>query len=169
MSGRLSQQQSRIRKGGATKLAAVGRVATSVAAASVITGPVQEILVGDTLLMRRKRRMFRLPAAAWRRDVRSEAHRAAARLEFMGPDHRRVRNFVVNELARVQQPLAPEAIAEGVGLPTGRVGEILEELEAKLTFLYRSDGRNVDWAYPVTAEETPHRVTLDTGERFFGA
>ena len=144
-------------------------VATSTAVATVISGLVQEMLVGDTLLMRRERRMFRLPAAIWRRNVRSEGHRAAARLEFMGPDHHRIRNFVVAELPRAQQPLSPEAIATGVSLDIERVGEILDELEARLTFLYRRDGRNVDWAYPVTAEETPHRVTLDTGERFFAA
>ena len=125
--------------------------------------------MGDTLLMRRKRRMFRVPAALWKHNVRSEARRASARLEFMGPAHHRVRNFVVTELPRAQQPLSPKAIAEGLGLGTGQVQEILDELEAQLTFLYRSDGRNVDWAYPVTAEKTPHRVTLDNGERFFAA
>lgn len=125
--------------------------------------------MGDTLLMRRKRRMFRVPAALWKHNVRSEARRAAARLEFMGPVHHRVRNFVVTELPRAQQSLSPEAIAEGLGLETERVREILDELEAQLTFLYRGDGRNVDWAYPVTAEKTPHRVTFDNGERFFAA
>ena len=125
--------------------------------------------MGDTLLMRRKRRMFRVPAAVWKRNVRSEAHRAAVRLEFMGPDHHRIRNFVVTELPRAQQPLSPEAIAAGVGLETERVGEILDELEEHLTFLYRTDGHNVDWAYPVTAEKTSHRVTFDNGDRFFAA
>ena len=125
--------------------------------------------MGDTLLIRRKRRMFRLPAAIWKRNVRSEAHRAAARLEFMGADHHQIRNFVVAELPRAQQALSPEAIAAGVGLESERVQEILDELEAQLTFLYRRDGLNVDWAYPVTAEKTPHRVTLDNGERFFAA
>ena len=125
--------------------------------------------MGDALLMRRKRRMFRLPAAIWRRTVRSEAQRAVARLEFMGPDHHRIRKFVVTELPRAQQPLSPEAIAAGVGVEIERVREILDELEAQLTFLYRSDGFNVDWAYPVTAEKTPHRVTFDNGERFFAA
>lgn len=158
-----------MRQGGATRLAPVERVATSTAVATVINGPVREILVGDTLLMRRKRRMFRLPAAIWRRNVRSEAHRAAARLEFMGPDHHRIRRFVVAELPRAQQSLSPEAIAAGVSLDIERVREILDELEAQLAFLYRRDGRNVDWAYPVTAEKTPHRVTLDNGERFFAA
>ncbi len=109
--------------------------------------------------------MFRVPAALWKHNVRFEARRAAARLEFMGPVHHRVRNFVVTELPRAQQPLSPEAIAAGLGLATGRVREILDELEVQLTFLYRGDGRNVDWAYPVTVEKTPHRVTLDNGLR----
>jgi hypothetical protein len=156
-------------KSGATKLAPVERVATSATVASVINGPVQEIVVGDTLLMRRKRRMFRLPAAIWKRNVRSEAHRAAARLEFMGPDHHRIRNFVVAELPRAQKPLSPEVIGVGVSLGIERVREILDELEAQLTFLYRRDELNVDWAYPVTVEKTPHRVTFDNGERFFAA
>ena len=101
--------------------------------------------------------------------VRLEARRAAVRLEFMGPDHHVVRNFVVAELPRAQQPLTPDVIAQGVELELERVRGILDELKAQLTFLYRRDGHNVDWAYPVTTEQTPHRVTLDTGERFFGA
>ena len=125
--------------------------------------------MGDALLVRRKQRMFRLPALIWKRNVRLEAKRAATRLKFMGPAHHRVRNFVVSELPRAQQPLSLEVIAAGVGLEIERVRGILDELDARLTFLHRRDGRNVDWAYPVTAEETPHRVTFDNGERFFAA
>jgi hypothetical protein len=113
--------------------------------------------------------MLRVPAAIWKRNVRSEARGIATRLEFMGPEHHRIRNFVVAELAREQQRLSPEAIVEGVGLETEKVQEVLDDLEAQLTFLYRTDGHNVDWAYPVTADETPHRVTFDNGERFFAA
>ena len=125
--------------------------------------------MGDTLLMRRKRRMIRVPAAIWKHRVRGEARVAAARLKFMGPDHHRIRNFVVTELRRAHEPLSPGTIAEGVGIETERVREILDELEANRTFLYRRDGHNVDWAYPVTTEETPHQVTFDNGERFFAA
>jgi hypothetical protein len=121
------------------------------------------------LLVRRKKRMFRVPAVVWKRNVRLEARQAAARLEFMGPDHHRIRDYVVTELPRAEQPLSPEAIADEVGIEPERVGEILDELEAQLTFVFRRDGRNVDWAYPVTCAETPHRVVLDNGERFFGA
>ena len=125
--------------------------------------------MGDTLLMRRKQRMIRVPAVVWKGNVRSEARRSAARLEFMGPVHHRVRNFVVTELPRTMQPLNPKTIAAALGLERDVVAQILDELEANLTFLYRSDGHNVDWAYPVTTEQTPHKVTLDNGERFFGA
>lgn len=113
--------------------------------------------------------MIRVPAFIWRRNVVSEARRSAARLEFMGPVHHRVRNFVVAELPRTAQPLNPETIAAALGLGPDVVGQTLDELEAHLTFLYRSDGHNVDWAYPVTTEQTPHKVTFDNGERFFGA
>ncbi len=93
--------------------------------------------MSDTLLMRRKRRMFRVPSVIWKVSVRSEARRATARLKFMGPIHHRVRNFVVSELPRAQQPLSPDVIAHNLALETGRVGEILDELEGQLTFLYR--------------------------------
>ena len=125
--------------------------------------------MSNSLLIRRKRRTSRIPPVIWKHNVRSEAKRAGTRLEFMGSAHHRVRTFVVTELPRAQRSLSPETIAVGVGLETERVLEILDELETQLTFLYRRDGRNVDWAYPVTVEETPHRVTLDSGERFFGA
>jgi hypothetical protein len=121
------------------------------------------------LLVRRRRRMVRIPALLWKRNVRAEAQHATARLEFMGPDHHRVRNYVVVGLAREQRALSPGAIAGALDLEPERVGAILDDLEAHLTFLYRRDGHNVDWAYPVTSEETPHRVTLDSGERFFAA
>ncbi len=38
------------------------------------------------------------------------------------------------------------SIAEGAGLEKEVVEEVLDELEANPTFLYRRDGSNVDWA-----------------------
>ena len=75
---------------------------------------------------------------------------------------------IVSEM-RPGEPITPGRIIEATGLPADRVDEIVEDLERNLTFLFRTDGRRVDWAYPVTAVETPHRVRLDSGERLFGA
>ena len=45
----------------------------------------------------------------------------------------------------------------------------LDELERQMTFLCRRGGESVMWAYPVTAEETPHQVRIDGGAAFSAA
>lgn len=123
----------------------------------------------DSVLIRRNGRFFRVPGLLWRRTVRAEARRMRRRLGFMNRDHHRVRDFAVSEIARSGRPVSPAQVAAGAGLPESRVVPILDELERNMTFLFRRDGLRVDWAYPVTTERTPHRVCLDSGERFFGA
>jgi hypothetical protein len=60
-------------------------------------------------------------------------------------------------------------IAQELDLPLPRTIAILDELEQNMTFLYRSGGESVTWAYPVTVARTPHRVTFSSGERTFAA
>jgi hypothetical protein len=100
----------------------------------------------------------------WQKQVRGDA-----RLDFMSEEHHAVRNFVVTALPRVGKPLAPEFIAGELDLPLARVNEILDELEKRMTFLFRSQGRAVTWAYPVTVDDTPHHVTFSSGERINAA
>jgi hypothetical protein len=88
-----------------------------------------------------------------------------ARLDFMTEEHHQVRDFVVLEIPRVGKPLSPEHIAQALGLPLTRVAEILDELEHNMTFLFRDEQGAVEWAYPVTAARTPHRVTFRTGKQ----
>jgi hypothetical protein len=38
-----------------------------------------------------------------------------------------------------------------------------------MTFLFRNEHGAVEWAYPVTAARTPHRVAFSTGERINAA
>ncbi len=87
----------------------------------------------------------------------------------MSSDHHRVRDFAVRELPRHGSPLSPELIARELELPATRVQAVLDELERRLTFLLRDAAGAVVWAYPVSAEETPHRVSFSTGERGFAA
>jgi hypothetical protein len=87
----------------------------------------------------------------------------------MSPEHHRVRNLVVRELPRLGKPIAPEWITRELNLPTKKIIALLDDLEKHLTFLFRNAEGAVVWAYPVTVAETPHRVTLSTGEQTFAA
>lgn len=87
----------------------------------------------------------------------------------MSADHHRVRDFVVLELPRNGEVLRPEMIAESLDLSAKRTVAILDELEARMTFLYRNEEGDVSWAYPVTAEPTSHRVFFNSGEQIYAA
>jgi hypothetical protein len=50
-----------------------------------------------------------------------------------------------------------------------QVDTILDELEQKLFFLVRNAQGAVSWAYPVTVETTPHRLTFKSGEQLYAA
>jgi hypothetical protein len=54
-------------------------------------------------------------------------------------------------------------------MAVAQVRTILDELEKQMTFLFRNEQGAVAWAYPVTIDQTPHRVTFDTGESLFAA
>jgi len=123
----------------------------------------------DSVLIRRRTRMIRVPGFLWRRMVRVEGRQGRRRLGFFAPAHHQVRDFVVSEIGRIGMPVSPQRIAESTEIPIERVTQLLGELERNMTFIFRSNGHDVDWAYPVTADRTPHRVRLDSGERFFGA
>ena len=116
-----------------------------------------------------RRAMIPVPGKVFDRQIARSVQDTVASLAFMSEDHHRVRDYVVTELARSGRPLAPEVIAQGVGLPLTRVDDILDELEKRMTFLYRGDGRSVTWAYPVTSDHTPHHVTFSTGEQIHAA
>jgi hypothetical protein len=45
----------------------------------------------------------------------------------------------------------------------------LTDLEARKIFLFRDGEGSVVWAYPVTAEQTPHRIRFRSGETLYAA
>jgi hypothetical protein len=87
----------------------------------------------------------------------------------MSDDHHRIRDFVVTELPRIPRPLSAATIAEQLSMPVEKVTGILDDLEKHMTFLYRNPQGEVVWAYPVTVEKTPHRVTFNSGEQIYAA
>ena len=115
------------------------------------------------------RAMIPVPGMVWKDQIGKAARDTTQKLGFMGEEHHRVRDFVVCEIPRVGKPLSPALIAQELDLRLDQVLEILVGLERNMRFLYRGDGENVTWAYPVTVDRTPHRVTFSTGEQTYAA
>jgi hypothetical protein len=132
-------------------------------------GKAKEVWMKNNLLLGLWRLIVPIPGKVWQGQISKNAEDTLLRLDFMSDEHHRVRDFAVRELPRVGRPLAPEFIAQGVVLPLDRVITILDELEKNMTFLYRGDGTNVTWAYPVTVDQTPHKVTFSSGEQIHAA
>ncbi len=123
----------------------------------------------DSLLMGIGRHMIPVPRFVWHRQVSRGARRLKESLSFMSGDHHRIRYFLVRELPRRAAPIPPEYVSQQLDMPLARVNSVLEELEKHLTFLFRNSQGAVAWAYPVTADRTPHHVVFSTGEQTHAA
>lgn len=123
----------------------------------------------DNLLLGWARHMLAIPRRMWQSQVAGNARRTGDRLAFMTPEHRAVHHFVVRELPRRGEPMSPDLIATALNLPAARVDTMLADLEKHMTFVFRNVQGAVVWAYPVTVEPTPHRLTFSTGECVYAA
>ena len=110
-----------------------------------------------------------IPTEMWTQHVKQTATQIPKVLRFMTEDHHQVRYFVVRELPRIGKPIPPDFIAEKLNLSFSQTTEILDELEKNLFFLARNKNGEVLWAFPVTADKTPHQLTFSTGERISAA
>ena len=125
--------------------------------------------MSETILVGRGREIELMPRSEWEGQLSKVPEAMKTRLGFMTEQHHLVRYFVVRELPRVRRPITPEYIASSLVLPLARIDKILGELEERLFFLVRDSSGHVSWAFPVTAEVTPHRLTFSTGDRINGA
>jgi len=114
------------------------------------------------------RRMVPVPEVLFRPMVRRDANKLAKR-SCLETDERRVQHFAVREIPRRSEAIAPEVFARELDLPIDEVHQILDELERRMTFLCRRGGEDVNWAYPVTTDETPHQLRIDGGAAFSAA
>ena len=110
-----------------------------------------------------------LPTVDWKREFLAAVTRGRRRLDFMSEEHHEIRRSAVTELVRTGQPIEPETFSQQLDIPISRTVEILDELERNLFFLVRNDEGAVSWAFPVTTDQTPHKLTFSTGERLYGA
>jgi hypothetical protein len=124
----------------------------------------------DTILIGRREEMLEVPAEDWRKHLARARQHSQIRLSFMTADHHRIRNFVVRELpCKLGNPLTADEVSQRLDLPIDRVVAMLEELQKNLFFLVLNNTGEVSWAFPVTSDWTPHRLSFSSGESIFAA
>ena len=87
----------------------------------------------------------------------------------LSDEERSVHHFIVKKMAVVKAPISAELIAGELGMPNDQVLEVINKLENLKTFIYRRDGKGINWAYPLSLENTGFRMTASSGELFFAA
>jgi hypothetical protein len=113
--------------------------------------------------------MLSIPPSLWEKQIGKQRRKIRRELGFMTEEHRAVHHLIVRELPKAGEPISPELVAEKLSLSIGRAESIFSDLEKHMTFICRNDEGMAVWAYPVTVEKTPHRLTFSTGERIFAA
>jgi hypothetical protein len=121
------------------------------------------------ILLGREKQILAISEDTWKRHLAQVPQHSHDRLAFMAERHHRVRYFAVSELARLGKPVTPPHISASLKLPLGEVNSILLELEEHLFFLARNEEGAVIWAYPMTVEPTPHRLSFSSGEKLYAA
>ena len=64
---------------------------------------------------------------------------------------------------------APKSVSTALVIPIEKIVQMIDKLEGLKTFLFRSDGKTVDWAYPLSLQNTGHELISLKGERLFAA
>ncbi len=113
--------------------------------------------------------MVRIPPLLSELGARRSERGARANAERLSDEERRVHHHVVLKMVPAKAPITAEMIASDLAMDNERVKAIIDKLESLKTFLYRSDGRGIDWAYPLSLEDTGMRMSAASGERFFAA
>ena len=113
--------------------------------------------------------MIPVPQVISARGLKRGVAGAKAKADLLSDEERAIHHFIVKKMAVAKKPITAEIVGEELGVPVNRVEKIIDKLEALKTFLYRRDGRGINWAYPLSLENTGHKITVSTGERFFAA
>ena len=123
----------------------------------------------NTVILGLGYRMLPIPWFIFKRLLQRASKKTRRILGNLDEEHRRVHHFIVRTLPDLGRPMPPDYIADHLGLDKNRVIRILDELERRLIYVFRSGGQDVVWAYPITVEPTPHRVQYSSGQAIWAA
>ena len=113
--------------------------------------------------------MMRIPPLLSNKGAKKGENSAKANADCLSREERSVHHFIVMKMAVVKDPITTELIASEIGMPKDQVNQIIDKLENLKTFIYRDDGKAINWAYPLSLEDTGFRMTASSGEQFFAA
>lgn len=94
---------------------------------------------------------------------------AKAKAARLSDQERRIHHYIVRTMPAASKPIEALQVSEALELPLNMVAETIDKLEEMKTFIFRTDGQRIDWAYPVSMEDTGHEVRCSTGELFNAA
>ena len=113
--------------------------------------------------------MIPLPLALINIAIRRTADAICRKTVDVSEEERRVHRFVVMTMTETNEPVTAEHIAAKLDMPLDRVRHIVDKLEGLKVFFYRYDSQGINWAYPLSFEDTGHKMTASTGEQCFAA
>jgi hypothetical protein len=113
--------------------------------------------------------MVPIPLMISNRGLKKGVSGAKAKARLLSEDERKVHHFVVKVMATAKEPITAELISQELGLSLETVEKIIDKLESLKTFLYRSGGKEINWAYPLSLDNTGHEMIASTGEQFSAA
>jgi hypothetical protein len=128
-----------------------------------------KIIMKNRLMLGLWSYIINVPQFLWQRQIASGKRKFEKEYGSLSEECRMIHHFVVRELPANGKPLSPESISDRLGFSVDRVIAALDHLEKRMTFLYRNKNGDVLWAYPVTVDKTPHRITFNTGEKLYAA
>jgi len=113
--------------------------------------------------------MLPLPPTISAKGLKRGVSGAKTKADLLSKEERKVHHFIVKQKAIAKEAIITEFIGEKLNISLNRGKDIVEKLEAMKTYCYRSDSQGINWAYPLSLENTGHKMTVSTGEQFFAA
>ena len=125
--------------------------------------------VKHKLYMGYKGMMLPVPPVLSEKGARKGEKGAWENAESLTDLERQVHHFVVLKMVNAKEPITPDTISDEMQIPSEKVSAIINKLENLKTFIFRSDGKGIDWAYPLSLDNTGFWMTSSSGEGFFAA
>lgn len=121
--------------------------------------------VDDNVLIGLKDDLVTIPFSDVKSEMKKGLKKAEDRVKLFSEEKRKIHHFIVKNLPILREPISPDLISQELQIPLNSVIKIVTELEEGKTFIYRNNSENINWAYPVTVDTTPHKIYFSTGEQ----